>query len=243
MILSRLALSPPWPQTSPQNQPRSCLSHTILPPPHRYPPPHLTSLPKQIIRRVSACKNEMKNKKKWPTSSLHSHGKSQHLNRLEEIGTFKNHNADKYHSLNDMEATYFNLIDLYILNYSSDTILNSWPYLTLISSFSFHTFLSFSLVRLMILRLPYWNRSRSFTYLNKIAFFLIFCNFRLFILVIKVTCLCAFISFKLNGPENFKIIFAADVIVPQGIKYFGIKISVRTQWLLENLHTRRFRRL
>ena len=52
---------------------------------------------------------------------IHSCKKSQLLNRLEEVETVKYYNADKHHSLNDMEATYFNPIVRYILNYSTDT--------------------------------------------------------------------------------------------------------------------------
>lgn len=51
---------------------------------------------------------------------LHPQGKSQRLNCLEEIETVKHHNTDRCHSLNDMEATYFDPIVRYILNYSSD---------------------------------------------------------------------------------------------------------------------------
>jgi len=40
------------------------ISRTLLPPPHGYPAPDLTPLPMQIIRRVSACKNEMKKKRR-----------------------------------------------------------------------------------------------------------------------------------------------------------------------------------
>jgi len=70
IILSRLAISPPQPQTSPQKQRRSYFSNTLRPPPHRYPPPHQTSPSKQIIRRVSACKHEMKIKCKMYSISF-----------------------------------------------------------------------------------------------------------------------------------------------------------------------------
>ena len=47
---------------------------------------------------------------------LHSCGKGQQLDQLEEIEVIKAYNKDRYHSLNDLNATYVNPMERFLLD-------------------------------------------------------------------------------------------------------------------------------
>ena len=60
------------------------------------------------------------NPEKISVKLIHPHSKSNLLNQLEEIETIKHHKSDRYHSLNNMEATFFNPLIRYIVNSSAE---------------------------------------------------------------------------------------------------------------------------